>query len=75
MPRALEALVARQGVNGFYDSLEARLECCRIRKVEPFKRADRAAYGAWVTGVRREQSTAAPRPGRWSGTPSTACTR
>jgi phosphoadenosine phosphosulfate reductase len=55
---ALEQLVARQGVNGFYHSLEARLECCRIRKVEPFKRAI-AGYAAWITGVRREQS-----PGR-----------
>jgi len=52
---ALEALVASQGVNGFYDSLEARLACCRIRKVEPFKRAI-AGYDAWVTGVRKEQS-------------------
>lgn len=54
---ALEQLVSRQGVNGFYHSLEARLECCRIRKVEPFRRAI-AGYGAWVTGVRREQSAA-----------------
>jgi phosphoadenosine phosphosulfate reductase len=53
--RALEALVATQGVNGFYHSLEARLECCRIRKVEPFKRAI-AGFPAWVTGLRREQS-------------------
>jgi phosphoadenosine phosphosulfate reductase len=51
----LEQLVARQGVNGFYHSLEARLECCRIRKVEPFRRAI-AGYPAWITGVRREQS-------------------
>src|SRR5262249_36048906 len=51
-----EALVARQGVNGFYDSLGARLECCRIRKVEPFRRAI-AGYPAWITGVRREQSS------------------
>jgi phosphoadenosine phosphosulfate reductase len=55
--QALEGLVSEQGVNGFYDSLEARLACCRIRKVEPFKRAI-AGYGAWVTGVRREQSVA-----------------
>src|SRR5215831_8530059 len=54
--QALEALVARQGVNGFYESLSARLECCRIRKVEPFRRAI-AGYPAWITGVRREQST------------------
>ena len=52
---ALERLVAAQGVNGFYHSVEARLECCRIRKVEPFKRAI-AGFSAWITGVRREQS-------------------
>jgi phosphoadenosine phosphosulfate reductase len=52
---ALEELVARQGVNGFYHSLEARLECCRVRKVEPFRRAI-AGFPAWITGVRREQS-------------------
>jgi phosphoadenosine phosphosulfate reductase len=52
---ALEGLVAAQGINGFYHSLEARQACCRIRKVEPFKRAI-AGYGAWVTGVRHEQS-------------------
>jgi phosphoadenosine phosphosulfate reductase len=51
----LEQLVARQGVNGFYASLEARLECCRVRKVEPFRRAI-AGYPAWITGVRREQT-------------------
>lgn len=51
----LSELVSRQGVNGFYDSLEARLACCRVRKIEPFKRAV-AGYGAWITGVRREQS-------------------
>ena len=59
--QALERLVARQGVNGFYQSLEARLECCRIRKVEPFRRAI-AGYSGWITGVRREQS-----PGRAHG--------
>jgi phosphoadenosine phosphosulfate reductase len=51
----LERLVARQGVNGFYLSLEARLECCRVRKVEPFRRAI-AGFPAWITGVRREQT-------------------
>src|ERR1700752_759779 len=30
---SLERLVARQGVNGFYESVAARLECCRVRKV------------------------------------------
>jgi phosphoadenosine phosphosulfate reductase len=51
----LAALVSRQGVNGFFHSLDARLACCQIRKVEPFKRAI-AGYTAWVTGVRRQQS-------------------
>lgn len=54
--RALEQLAAAQGVNGFYASLEARLLCCRVRKVEPFTRGI-AGYPAWVTGVRREQSS------------------
>jgi phosphoadenosine phosphosulfate reductase len=53
--KALEALVTAQGINGFYNSLEARQACCRIRKVEPFKRAI-AGYDAWVTGLRHEQS-------------------
>lgn len=63
---ALEELVQAQGVNGFYRNLEARLACCRIRKVEPFRRAI-AGYDAWVTGVRREQSAAraAARPSEW----------
>ena len=52
---ALERLVARQGVNGFYQSIEARLECCRVRKIEPFRRAI-GGFSAWITGVRREQS-------------------
>jgi phosphoadenosine phosphosulfate reductase len=57
---ALERLVARQGVNGFYLSLEARLECCRVRKVEPFQRAI-GGFPAWITGLRREQSDARAR--------------
>ena len=52
---ALEQLVARQGINGFRLSVAARLECCRIRKVEPFQRAI-AGFPVWITGLRREQS-------------------
>jgi phosphoadenosine phosphosulfate reductase len=51
----IEQYVRERGVNGFYESLDARLRCCEIRKVEPFRRAI-AGYDAWVTGVRREQS-------------------
>src|SRR5262249_6788555 len=66
--QALEKLVASQGVNGFYHSLEARLACCHVRKVEPFRRAV-AGYSAWVTGVRREQSAtrAQAQPIEWDG--------
>jgi len=66
--QALEKLVADQGVNGFYHSLEARLACCHVRKVEPFKRAI-AGYSAWITGVRREQSATRAQavPTEWDG--------
>ncbi len=62
--RASAKLVDKQGVNAFFHSLDARLSCCHVRKVEPFKRAIQG-YGAWVTGVRRQQS--ATRPGRARG--------
>jgi phosphoadenosine phosphosulfate reductase len=48
-------LVTRQGINGFFDSPEARGACCGVRKVVPFQKFV-AGYAAWVTGVRREQS-------------------
>ncbi len=48
--------VANNGLNAFYDSVEMRRECCRIRKVEPLGRA-LAGKRAWVTGQRRSQSS------------------
>src|SRR3569833_2467617 len=36
---ALEAMVARHGINGFYDSKQARHACCDARKVRPFEAA------------------------------------
>jgi phosphoadenosine phosphosulfate reductase len=56
-PASIEAWVSQNGINGFYDSLENRQACCHIRKIEPFRRAI-AGFGAWVTGVRHEQSAA-----------------
>jgi phosphoadenosine phosphosulfate reductase len=53
--KALQSVVGAQGVNGFRRSVTARLSCCEVRKVEPFKRAI-AGFNAWVTGVRAEQS-------------------
>jgi phosphoadenosine phosphosulfate reductase len=52
---AVDEYVAKNGLNAFYDSVEMRRECCRIRKVEPLKRA-LAGNKAWVTGQRRAQS-------------------
>jgi phosphoadenosine phosphosulfate reductase len=52
---AVEALQARAGPFSFRESVEARKECCGIRKVEPLRRA-LAGREAWVTGMRREQS-------------------
>lgn len=53
--RALAAFVADAGINGFYHSKAARLDCCRVRKVEPLDRALENA-AAWVTGLRADQS-------------------
>jgi len=52
---ALEALIAAQGINGFYGSREARTACCDVRKVEPLARALAGASG-WITGLRAGQS-------------------
>jgi phosphoadenosine phosphosulfate reductase len=52
---AVDAYVAQHGLNAFYDSVELRKECCRIRKVEPLGRA-LLGKKAWVTGQRRAQA-------------------
>jgi len=52
---AVAELVGRHGPNLFYESPELRKLCCRVRKVEPLRRA-LAGAKAWITGVRREQS-------------------
>lgn len=54
--KQVEEYVAAYGINGFYESVELRKACCHVRKVEPLRRA---LYGkrAWVTGIRRDQTT------------------
>jgi phosphoadenosine phosphosulfate reductase len=52
---AVEALIASQGINGFYASREARAACCHARKVEPLARALAGVQG-WITGLRADQS-------------------
>lgn len=55
-PIAVADYVAKHGLNGFYDSVELRKACCRIRKVEPLKAA-LSGNKSWITGQRRSQST------------------
>jgi phosphoadenosine phosphosulfate reductase len=53
----LQKLIERDGVNGFRQSVEARLACCSVRKVAPLGRA-LAGASAWITGLRADQSAA-----------------
>jgi phosphoadenosine phosphosulfate reductase len=52
----VEAYVGQHGLDGFYDSVEARKACCQARKVEPLRRA-LDGKKAWVTGLRAAQAT------------------
>ena len=51
----IELFVENYGINAFYDNVDYRKSCCKIRKVEPLQRALRNKK-AWITGLRREQS-------------------
>lgn len=50
----VEQLEKEKGFFSFRESLENRKECCRIRKIEPLKRA-LSELKAWITGLRKEQ--------------------
>ena len=52
---SVQSLIARGGPLGFRHSVEARHDCCGIRKVEPLGRALAGASG-WLTGLRSGQS-------------------
>jgi phosphoadenosine phosphosulfate reductase len=52
---AVEEMVREKGMNHFYESIESRKLCCRIRKVEPL-RAYLEDFDAYVTGLRRDQN-------------------
>ena len=51
----VEAFTRENGINGFYDSVEARKACCYARKVEPLRRALKGKK-AWITGMRAQQA-------------------
>lgn len=52
---AVESMVTEKGPYSFYYSKENRLECCRIRKVEPLGRALKDKK-VWISGIRADQS-------------------
>ncbi|MFQ5415687.1 MAG: phosphoadenylyl-sulfate reductase [Myxococcota bacterium] len=56
-PRAedVESMVREEGLNLFYESVEKRQRCCRIRKVEPLRRY-LSGLDAWISGLRRDQN-------------------
>ncbi|RXJ84582.1 phosphoadenylyl-sulfate reductase [Arcobacter sp. CECT 8985] len=52
---AVENLYKTQGVNGHFESIDNRKNCCKIRKIEPLKRALNG-LDVWFTGLRSSQS-------------------
>ena len=54
-PASVEKMVAENGINLFYDSVEKRKLCCSIRKVAQLPRAFKGKE-AWICGLRKDQS-------------------
>ena len=52
---AVEIMVTEKGPFSFYYSRENRLECCRIRKLLPLRRALKGKE-CWISGIRASQS-------------------
>ena len=51
----VEKMVKEEGINLFYNGIEQRKTCCRVRKLDPLKRAFQGLEG-WICGLRKEQS-------------------
>jgi len=51
----VEEMVRTKGINLFYESVENRQLCCKIRKVNPTNKILKTLDG-WITGLRREQT-------------------
>jgi phosphoadenosine phosphosulfate reductase len=52
---SVENMVTEKGPFSFYHSRENRLECCRVRKLEPLNRALKNKE-CWISGIRSGQS-------------------
>jgi phosphoadenosine phosphosulfate reductase len=53
--KSVENMVTEKGPFSFYHSKENRLECCRVRKLEPLSRALKNK-ACWISGIRSGQS-------------------
>ena len=51
----VEKMVKEEGINLFYNGIEQRKTCCRVRKLDPLKRAFQGLE-VWICGLRKEQS-------------------
>ena len=52
---SVEELCKTQGIDGHYESIEKRKNCCSVRKIEPLRRA-LDGFDIWITGLRADQS-------------------
>ncbi|MDR1792173.1 MAG: phosphoadenylyl-sulfate reductase [Bacteroidales bacterium] len=53
--KEVEAMVNQKGINLFYDSIENRKLCCKVRKINPLERAFET-LDVWICGLRKSQS-------------------
>jgi len=51
----VQKMVTEKGINLFYQSIENRKECCKVRKIDQLKRAFSGSE-VWICGLRRDQS-------------------
>ncbi len=52
---SVKDLVNSNGINLFYESVENRKKCCKVRKIEPLKEK-LSTLKVWITGLRKDQS-------------------
>ena len=52
---SVQTFVGKNGINSFYESVDKRKDCCKVRKIEPLLRA-LATLDVWICGLRQEQS-------------------
>jgi phosphoadenosine phosphosulfate reductase len=52
---SVEKMVTEKGPFSFFESIENRKECCKLRKVVPLSRA-LAGMACWISGIRADQS-------------------